>query len=160
MGPPKFFCMFSSKFIVLKNFLGFSTFVVAEIFWVKNEKIMKFWPFSKTLFFTTKNVFFKKTFLVVKNRVFEKGQNFKIFQFLTQNISATTNVENPKKFFRTTNWLENMQKNFGGPILNENTSQKNSRGGKGASPPQRVNVRFKRDWHKMKRKKCVRKKKM
>jgi hypothetical protein len=59
----------------------------------------------------------------VKNRVFGKGQNFKIFQFLTQNISATTNVENPKIFFRTTNLLENMQKNFGGPILNKNTSQ-------------------------------------
>ena len=62
----------------------------------------------------------------MKNRVLGKGQNFKIFQFLTQNISATTN---PKKIFRTTNLLENMQKNFGGPILNKNTSQKNSRGG-------------------------------
>ena len=72
----------------------------------------------------------------MKNRVFEKGQNFKIFQFLTQNISATTNVENPKKIFRTTNLLENMQKNFGGPILNKNTSQKNSKGGgKGPFPP-------------------------
>ena len=82
----------------------------------------------------------------MKNRVFGKGQNFKIFQFLTQNISATTNVENPKKNFRTTNLLENMQKNFGGPILNKNTSQKNSRGGgKGLPPLQRVNVRFKRD---------------
>ena len=73
----------------------------------------------------------------MKNRVFEKGQNFKIFQFLTQNISATTNVENPKNFFRTTNLLENMQKNFGGPILNKNTSQKNSRGEKGLFPPLR-----------------------
>ena len=75
----------------------------------------------------------------MKNRVFEKGQNFKIFQFLTQNISATTNVENPKKFFRTTNLLESMQKNFGGPILNKNTSQKNSRGGgEGPFPPREL----------------------
>ena len=84
----------------------------------------------------------------MKNRVLGKGQNFKIFQFLTQNISATTNVENSKNFFRTTNLLENVQKNFGGPILNKNTSQKNSRGGKKGPfppPPQRVNVRFKRD---------------
>ena len=66
----------------------------------------------------------------MKNRVLGKGQNFKIFQFLTQNILATTNVENPKFFFRTTNLLENMQKTFGGPILNRNTSQKNSRGTK------------------------------
>ena len=71
----------------------------------------------------------------MKNRVFGKGQNFKIFQFLTQNISATTNVENPKIFFRTTNSLENVQKNFGGPILDKNTSQKNSKGGGGEGPP-------------------------
>ena len=45
---------------------------------------MKFWPFPKTLFFTTKNCLFEK-------------------------------------------------KNFGGPILNKNTSQKNSRGER-ASP--------------------------
>ena len=63
-----------------------------------------------------------KKVLVVKNRVFGKGQNFKIFQFFTQNISATTNVENPKIFFRTTNLLEDMQKNSGGPIWNKNTS--------------------------------------
>ena len=74
------------------------------------------------------------------------------FHFLTQKFSKTTNVENSKNFFRTTNLLENMQKNFGGPILNKNTSQKNSRGGERAFPPPlRVNVRFKRDWHKMKR---------
>ena len=84
MGPPKFFCMFSSKFVVLKKILGFSTFVVAEIFWVKSWKILKFWPFPKTLFFTTKIKKKKKTILVVKNRVLGKGQNFKIFQFLTQ----------------------------------------------------------------------------
>ena len=29
-----------------------------------------------------------------------------------------------KFFFRTTNLLENMQKNFGGPILNKNTLRK------------------------------------
>jgi hypothetical protein len=64
----------------------------------------------------------------VKNGVLGKGQNFKIFQFLTKIYSATTNVENSKIFFRTTNLLENMQKtNFGGPILKKNTSQKNSR---------------------------------
>ena len=60
--------------------------------------------------------------------------NFGSFQFLTQKFSKTTNVENSKNFFRTTNLLENMQKNFGGPILNKNTSQKNSRGGKGFPP--------------------------
>ena len=77
----------------------------------------------------------------MKKKVFGKGQNFKTFQFLTQTSSATTNVENPKNFFRTTNLLENMQKNFGGPILNKNTSRKNYRG----ISPRRVNVRFKRD---------------
>ena len=66
----------------------------------------------------------------MKNRVFGKGQNFKFFQFLTQNISARTNVENPKIFFRTTNLLENMQNNFDGPILNKNTSH-------GLPPPPR-----------------------
>ena len=45
------------------------------------------------------------------------------------------NVENPKIFFRTTNLLENMQNNFGGPILNKNISQKNSWGGGRAFPP-------------------------
>ena len=127
MGPPKFFCMFSSKFVVLKKILGFSTFVVAEIFWVKNWKIL---AFSKNpIFYDQKLFFLKKKILVVKNRVFGKGQNFKIFQFLTHNISATTNVENSKIFFRTTKLLENMQKNFGGASLNKNASQKNSRGG-------------------------------
>ena len=42
IGPPNFFCMFSSKFVVLTKILGFSTFVVAEIFWVKNWKILAF----------------------------------------------------------------------------------------------------------------------
>jgi len=71
--------------------------------------------------------------------------NFGSFQFLTQKFSKTTNVENSKNFFRTTNLLENMQKNFGGPILNKNTSQKNSRGERAFFPPsQRVNLRFKR----------------
>ena len=53
---------------------------------------------------------------------YEKGQNFLIFD--------------PKYFrynkiiliVRTTNLLENMQKNFDGLILNKNTSQKNPRG--------------------------------
>ena len=49
----------------------------------------------------------KKNVLVVKNRILGKG------------ISETTNVENPKICFRTTNLLENMQKNFDGPILNK-----------------------------------------
>ena len=42
MGPPKFFCMFSSKFVVLKKIFEFSTFVVFENFWVKNWKLPKF----------------------------------------------------------------------------------------------------------------------
>ena len=62
-------------------------------------------------------------------------------------------------FFKTTNLLENMQKNFGGPILNKNTSQKNSWGGR-AFPPQRVNLGFKRDWHKMGNKITTEKKKI
>ena len=62
--------------------------------------------------------------------------NFGSFQFLTQQFSKTTNVENSKNFFRTTNLLESMQKNFGGPILNKNTSQKNSRGG--GKPPREL----------------------
>ena len=49
------------------------------------------------------------------------------------------NVENSQIFFRTTNLRLNMSKNFRGPILNENTSQKNSRGGggEGLPPPPR-----------------------
>ena len=78
---PKCFCMFSSKFVVLKKILGFSTFVVAEIFQVTNWKILKF---------CAKQIFVVKIGFVQKT---------KIFQFLTQNISATTNVENPKIFF-------------------------------------------------------------
>ena len=112
------------------------------------EKGVKLIKFCKKLFKKIVLVYLKKKkFLVVKNRVLGKGQYFKIFQFLTQNISVTTNVENPKKFLRTTNLLENMQKNFGGHILNKNTSQKNSRGGGRAffPPPQSVNVRFKRN---------------
>ena len=129
MGPPKFFCMFSSKFVVPKFFLGFSTFVVAEIFWVKNWKILAFF---KNPIFHDQKFFLKKNFWSWKIGFLKKA---KIFQFLTQNISATTNVEYPKKFFRTTNLLENMQKNFGGPILNKNTSQKNSRGERAFLPP-------------------------
>ena len=39
-------------------------------------------------------------------------QNFLIFD---QNMSKTTNVENPQKFFRTTNFLKKMQKNLVDP---------------------------------------------
>ena len=71
--------MLSSKFVVLKTILGFSTFVVAEIFWVKKWKIL---AFSQNPIFHDQIFFFQKTFLVVKNRILGKGQNFwpKIFQ--------------------------------------------------------------------------------
>ena len=42
-------------------------------------------------------------------------------------------VKDPFTFFRSTNLFENMQKNFGGPILNKNTSHKNS-WGRGEEP--------------------------
>ena len=41
MGRPKFFCMFSSKFVARKKFFEFSTFVVFENFCVKNWKLPK-----------------------------------------------------------------------------------------------------------------------
>ena len=39
-----------------------------------------------------------------------------------------------KKFFPNNKFTRKHAKNFGGSILNKNTSQKNSRGGKGPSP--------------------------
>ena len=87
MGQPKLFCMFSSKSVVLKK--NFRIFNICCLFWVKNWKIL---AISKTLFFKTKTFFLQKTFLVVKNRVLGKGQNFKIFQFFIQNISETTKL--------------------------------------------------------------------
>ena len=142
MGPSKTFCMFLSKFVVLKQNLGFSTFVVSEIFWVKTWKILKLWPFPQTLFLTTKN------FSLEKKGLWEKAKISKFFNFWPKIFQKQQMLKTLKMFFRTTNLLENMQKNFGGPILNKNTSQKNSRG-KRPLFPQRVNVRFKSDWHKM-----------
>ena len=77
MGPPKFFYMFSSKFVVLKKILR-----VFNICCFRNILGQKFLKNHQIL--------------------------AKIFQFLTQNISETTNVENSQIFFRTTNLLENM----------------------------------------------------
>ena len=79
MGPPKCFCMFSSKFVVLKKILGFSTFVVAEIFWVKNWKIL---AFSKNPIFQVQNFFFEtKHFWSWKIGFLEKAKISKFFNF-------------------------------------------------------------------------------
>ena len=150
MGPPKCFCMFSSKFVVLKKILGFSTFVVAEIFWVKNWKILKFWPFPKTLFFTTKIFFFKKKFLVVKNRVFGNAKISKFFNFWPKIFQQQEMLKTLKFFSKLQIYSKTCKKILADPSWIKIPLRKNP-GGKGPSPPrpQRVNVRFKRDWHKM-----------
>ena len=114
------------------------------------SKIEKFWNFGlfqKILFFTTKIFFSKKNFWSWKIGFWEKAKISKFFNFWPK-------IFQQQQMLKTLNFFSELQiysktcKKILGPILNKNTSQKNSWGGKGLSPPQRVNVRFKRDWHK------------
>ena len=79
MGPPKFFYMFTRNFVVQKKIWGFSTFVVFEIFWVKNWKIEKFWWFFQKTFWSSEKGFLiknsKKTFFFQKNIISPKNTN-------------------------------------------------------------------------------------
>ena len=61
----------------------------------------------------------------------------KIFQFLTQNMKISQQQQMLKtlKFFQNYKFTRKHAKNFGGPILNKNTFQKNSWGGGRAFPP-------------------------
>ena len=75
MGPP----CFRVNFVVLKKILGFSTFVVAEIFWVKNWKIL---AFSQNPIFHDQKLFFSKNkFWSWKIGFWEKPKISKFFNF-------------------------------------------------------------------------------
>ena len=98
MGPPKFFWVFSYKFVVQKTILGFSTFVVFDIIWVKNWKMLKFWKFwwfFPKKFWSWKIGFWEKNPL---KKLFSEKSNFSI------SFSVTT-LLNCANIFREWNYF-------------------------------------------------------